>query len=71
MNPYLMFSKAGDKLSPLGLEFDTAGGRQMLQCWNTIGILRLIQSIPSKRAAPFLISLETGLLNQGRSLIFI
>ena len=38
---------------PLGLEFETVGGRQMLQCWNTIGILRLIQSIPSKRAEPF------------------
>ena len=38
---------------PLGLEFETAGGRQMLQCWNTTGILRLIQSIPSKNAEPF------------------
>jgi len=38
---------------PLGLEFDTAGGPQMLQCWNTKGILRLIQSIPSKKAEPF------------------
>lgn len=38
---------------PLGLEFDTAGGRQMMQCWNTIGILRLIQSIPSPKAEPF------------------
>jgi hypothetical protein len=29
----------GDKLSPpLGLEFETAGGRQLLQCWNTEGI---------------------------------
>ena len=25
----------------------------MLQCWNTTGILRLIQSIPSKNAEPF------------------
>ncbi len=25
----------------------------MLQCWNTKGIFRLIQSIPSKRAEPF------------------
>ena len=38
---------------PLGLEFDTAGGRQMMQCWNTIGVLRLIQSIPSPKAEPF------------------
>jgi hypothetical protein len=37
----------------LGLEFDTAGGRQMLQCWNTEGIFRLIQSIPSPKAEPF------------------
>jgi len=54
MNIYLMFLKEGDKLSPpLGLEFETTGGRQMLQCWNTTGILRLIQSIPSKNAEPF------------------
>ncbi len=38
---------------PLGLEFETAGGRQMLQCWNTEGIFRLIQSIPSPKAEPF------------------
>jgi hypothetical protein len=40
-------------LSPLGLEFETAGGRQLLQCWNTEGIFRLIQSIPSPKAEPF------------------
>lgn len=46
--------KGGDNLSPpLGIEFETAGGRQMLQCWNAIGILRLIQSIPSPKAEPF------------------
>ena len=39
--------------TPLGLEFDTAGGRQLLQCWNTEGIFRLIQSIPSPKAEPF------------------
>ena len=38
---------------PLGLEFETAGGNQVLQCWNTKGIFRLIQSIPSKKAEPF------------------
>ena len=38
---------------PLGLEFDTAGGRQLLQCWNTEGLFRLIQSIPSSKAEPF------------------
>ena len=49
-----MLSKGGDKLPPpLGLEFETTGGRQLLQCWNTEGIFRLIQSIPSPKAEPF------------------
>ena len=48
-----VFKGGGQIVPPLGMEFDTAGGRQMLQCWNTIGILRLIQSIPSKNAEPF------------------
>ena len=43
----------GQIVPPLGLEFDTAGGRQLLQCWNTEGIFRLIQSIPSPKAEPF------------------
>jgi DNA-damage-inducible protein D len=38
---------------PLALAFDTAGERQKLQCWNTQGIFRLIQSIPSPKAEPF------------------
>lgn len=38
---------------PLALEFATAGGPQKLQCWNTEGIFRLIQSIPSPKAEPF------------------
>ena len=38
---------------PLALEFATAGGPQRIQCWNTEGILRLIQSIPSPKAEPF------------------
>jgi len=38
---------------PLGLEFETSGGHQMIQCWNTKGIFRLIQSIPSKKSEPF------------------
>ena len=45
--------KGGDKLSPPGFEFDTRGGRQLMQCWNTLGIFQLIQSIPSKNAEPF------------------
>jgi len=47
------FKGGGQIAPPLGLEFDTAGGRQMLQCWNTEGIFRLIQSIPSPKAEPF------------------
>ena len=47
------FKGGGQIVPPLGIEFDTAGGRQMMQCWNTIGILRLIQSIPSSKAEPF------------------
>ena len=46
--------KGGGQIAPpLGLEFYTAGGRQFLQCWNTEGIFRLIQSIPSPKAEPF------------------
>ena len=47
------FKGGGQIVPPLGLEFDTAGGRQLLQCWNTEGIFRLIQSIPSAKAEPF------------------
>jgi DNA-damage-inducible protein D len=47
------FKGGGQIAPPLGLEFDTAGGRQMMQCWNTKGIFRLIQSIPSPKAEPF------------------
>ncbi|MEK7619464.1 MAG: Bro-N domain-containing protein [Patescibacteria group bacterium] len=39
--------------TPLELPFETAGGKQKLPCWNTEGIFRLIQSIPSKKAEPF------------------
>ena len=39
--------------TPLSLPFDTPGGKQKLPCWNTEGIFRLIQSIPSKKAEPF------------------
>ena len=47
------FKGGGQIVPPLGLEFDTAGGRQLLQCWHTEGIFRLIQSIPSPKAEPF------------------
>ena len=39
--------------TPLSLPFKTPGGEQKLPCWNTEGIFRLIQSIPSKKAEPF------------------
>lgn len=39
--------------TPLLLSFQTAGGPQGFPCWNTEGIFRLVQSIPSKRAEPF------------------
>jgi len=48
-----LFKGGGQIVPPLGLEFETAGGNQLLQCWNTKGIFRLIQSIPSKKAEPF------------------
>ena len=38
---------------PFDLPFETRGGKQKLPCWNTEGIFRLIQSIPSKKAEPF------------------
>lgn len=38
---------------PLNLPFDTPGGKQKIPCWNTEGIFRLIQSIPSQKAEPF------------------
>jgi hypothetical protein len=48
-----VFKGGGQIVPPLGLEFETQGGRQLLQCWNTEGIFRLIQSIPSPKAEPF------------------
>ncbi|MEI6054459.1 MAG: Bro-N domain-containing protein [Lentisphaerota bacterium] len=38
---------------PLMLEIETSGGKQKMFCWNTEGIFRLIQSIPSPKAEPF------------------
>jgi len=48
-----VFKGGGQLVPPLGLEFDTPGGRQLLQCWNTEGLFRIIQSIPSPKAEPF------------------
>ncbi len=47
------FKGGGQLVPPLGLEFATTGGPQSLQCWNTEGIFRLIQSLPSPKAEPF------------------
>lgn len=47
------FKGGGQLVPPLGLEFETQGGRQLLLCWNTEGVFRLIQSIPSPKAEPF------------------
>jgi hypothetical protein len=47
------FKGGGQIVPPLGFEFETKGGNQLLQCWNTSGIFRLIQSIPSKKTIPF------------------
>ena len=38
---------------PLMLDMETIGGKQKMYCWNTEGIFRLIQSIPSPKAEPF------------------
>lgn len=49
-----LISKGGGQfVPPLLLSFDTTGGRQKLQCWNTEGIFRLVQSISSPKAEPF------------------
>lgn len=37
----------------LKLKFETSGGMQKMYCWNTEGIFRLVQSIPSPKAEPF------------------
>lgn len=41
----------GQIATPLGIE--TSGGKQKLNCANTEGIFRIIQSVPSKKAEPF------------------
>ncbi len=53
-----LFERGGAKgasqiSTPLDLKFDTQGGKQAFKCWDTEGIFRLIQSIPSKKAEPF------------------
>src|SRR3990167_8541384 len=41
----------GQIVTPLSLE--TSGGKQKINCANTEGMFRLIQSIPSPKAEPF------------------
>jgi len=41
----------GQLVTPLAIQ--TVGGKQMLNCANTEGIFRIIQSIPSPKAEPF------------------
>jgi len=43
----------GQIAPPTELVFDTPAGKRKIKCWNTEGIFRLIQSIPSKKAEPF------------------
>ncbi|MCK5741949.1 MAG: Bro-N domain-containing protein [Chlorobi bacterium] len=38
---------------PLMLDVGSDGGKQKMYCWNTEGIFRLIQSVPSPKAEPF------------------
>lgn len=47
------FKGGGQIVPPLSLRIETPGGIQKLLAWNTVGIFRLIQSIPSARAEPF------------------
>ncbi|EKE10637.1 MAG: prophage antirepressor [uncultured bacterium] len=47
-------TKGGKQFAPpVMLGIVTSGGKQKMYCWNTAGILRLIQSIPSSKAEPF------------------
>lgn len=48
-----IFKGGGQIVPPRGIEFETSGGNQLLQCWNIKGIFRLIQSLPSPKAEPF------------------
>ena len=47
----LLLKGWGQLVTPL--TFDTAGGKQKLNCANAQGLLRIIQSIPSLKAEPF------------------
>ncbi len=45
-------SKGWGQIATL-LSVDTAGGKQKVNCANTEGIFRIIQSVPSPKAEPF------------------
>ena len=47
------FQGRGQIATPLALKFTTGGGPQKILCWDTEGMFRLIQSIPSPKAEPF------------------
>jgi hypothetical protein len=50
----ILIDKGGVQfVPPLMLEVETLGGKQKMYCWNTEGIFRLVQSIPSPKAEPF------------------
>ncbi len=50
----MLIDKGGVQfVPPLMLQIETIGGKQKAYCWNTEGIFRLIQSIPSPKAEPF------------------
>jgi prophage antirepressor-like protein len=50
------------------LSIPTAGGPQMLNCANTEGLFRIIQSIPSPKAEPFKRWLAKLVMNEYRKL---
>ena len=45
--------EGGQIVPPTRLVVKTNGGRQKMNCWNTEGILRMLQSISSPKAEPF------------------
>ncbi|OIP98094.1 phage antirepressor protein [Candidatus Wirthbacteria bacterium CG2_30_54_11] len=49
----LIFQGGVQFVPPLMLDVETTGGMQKMNCWNTEGVFRLIQSIPSPKAEPF------------------
>lgn len=53
LNPDPVDKGGGQIVPPLSIPLETEGGTQKVRCWNTEGIFRLIQSIPSRKAEPF------------------